>query len=273
MGKICCVCEKENSGLFSAKCDDGLICRNCISSFLTVVSAKDYRSHTIRSLIAYEKELAEEFVCTSHIGKIYIDEIHNLIAYHRSGRKNPEKFCDIFRISDLKELQISITEPKVNGKRLCCDMIFTVHMASYPVFFQKVLKRNLVCNYERIDSKTVSYEMPSEYVAVKFLFSKIIKNCIHKQQSELDYLKDVRKLKEQEIEKIKHLDEAKIKSSGGADKVKATGMLYLEKNYSGDEVKKNYKILARLFHPDLNNKTPDVFMKKLNEAYEILKKE
>ncbi len=49
-------------------------------------------------------------------------------------------------------------------------------------------------------------------------------------------------------------------------------ILGLEKGASDDEIKKAYKKMAKKYHPDLNNNSPEAaeMMKKVNEAYDIL---
>jgi curved DNA-binding protein CbpA len=37
------------------------------------------------------------------------------------------------------------------------------------------------------------------------------------------------------------------------------------------EIKRSYRRLARLYHPDLNQKALDSHIKRLNEAYEVLR--
>lgn len=272
MEKVCCVCEKKlnfKQTLALQKCDDGLICNDCLKAFPTVVMIKDYRSHTIRSIIAYEKECAEEFVCTSHIGNIYIDEMHNLIAYSKKGKKEPDELCNIFRITDLKDIEVSVTEAKVKNEGLYCDMLLTVSVKKFPVFFQRVLKRNLPCNYKRIDAQRVTYEMPNEYIATKTLINKLIYQCCNKAKRELECLEEIRIMKEKEIEKIKALEGTEIKKSGGIDKIKAEAMLFLDEGYTDEDIKKHYKQLARVMHPDMSN-LPEHYMKKLNNSYEFL---
>lgn len=272
MGKICCICNQQIKQILGVqKCDDGLICNECAKFFPSVALIKDYRCHTIRSIVAYEKECAKEFVCTSHIGKIYIDELHNLVSYSEKGKKEPDELCNIFRITDLKDIEVSVTEPKVNGKGLYCDMLLTISVSKFPIFFQKVLKRNLVCNYQRVDSKRVTYEMPSEYVATKTLVNKLIYQCCNKAKSELEMLKELRIMKEKEIERIKALEETDIRKSGGIDKLKAEAMLFLDENYTDEDIKKNYKQLARAMHPD-TSRLPEHYMQKLNNAYSAILK-
>jgi hypothetical protein len=273
MDRVCCICDrpiKQVVGL--RKCDDGLICNDCYNYFPSVAIIKDYRSHTIRSIVNYEKQCAKDFVCTSHIGNIYIDEMHNLIAYSKKASKDLTEPCNIFKITDLKSIEISVTEPRVNGKMLYCDMLLTVSVEKFPIAFQKVLKKNLVCNYQRVDSQRVTYEMPSEYIATKTLVNKLIHQCCNNAKSELEVLKQLRTMKEQEIERIKSLEESKIKKSGGIKKVRAEATLFLEENYTSDELKKNYRQLARVLHPDLN-KISEKYIQKLNSAFETLSKD
>lgn len=272
MGKVCCICNKQIKQVLGVqKCDDGLICNDCMEFFPSVVLVKDYRLHTIRSVVAYEKECAKEFVCTSHIGKIYIDELHNLVAYSEKGKKEPDRLCNIFRITDLKAIEISVTEPKVNGERLYCDMLLTISVDKFPIFFQSILKKNLLCNYQRVDSRRVTYEMPNEYITTKTLVNKLIYQCYNKAKSELETLKELRLMKEKEIERIKALDDIEIKGSGGIDKIRAEAMLFLDKDYNSEDVKRNYKQLARIMHPDMN-RLPEHYMQKLNSAFSLLDK-
>lgn len=47
-------------------------------------------------------------------------------------------------------------------------------------------------------------------------------------------------------------------------------LLGIASNASAAEIKKAYRRLARLYHPDVNTLTRDEQIKRLNEAYEIL---
>jgi curved DNA-binding protein CbpA len=47
-------------------------------------------------------------------------------------------------------------------------------------------------------------------------------------------------------------------------------LLGVAANASAAEIKKAYRRLARMYHPDLNTQTRDEQIKRLNEAYEIL---
>ena len=47
-------------------------------------------------------------------------------------------------------------------------------------------------------------------------------------------------------------------------------LLEVAPNASAAEIKRAYRRLARLHHPDLNAQAQDVHIKRLNEAYEVL---
>ena len=48
-------------------------------------------------------------------------------------------------------------------------------------------------------------------------------------------------------------------------------ILGLPKSASADDIKKAYRRLARLYHPDLNGQPKDDRIKQLNEAYGVLR--
>ncbi len=47
-------------------------------------------------------------------------------------------------------------------------------------------------------------------------------------------------------------------------------VLEVPKNASLDQIKRSYRRLVRLYHPDLNKQTQDDRIKQLNEAYNVL---
>ncbi len=47
-------------------------------------------------------------------------------------------------------------------------------------------------------------------------------------------------------------------------------MLGVTRNASPLQIKRAYRRLARLYHPDLNQKVPDNRIKQINEAYDVL---
>ncbi|GCE26044.1 hypothetical protein KDA_15280 [Dictyobacter alpinus] len=47
-------------------------------------------------------------------------------------------------------------------------------------------------------------------------------------------------------------------------------ILEVSSTASSDDIKRSYRRLARLHHPDLNKNTEDLYIKRINEAYAIL---
>ena len=48
-------------------------------------------------------------------------------------------------------------------------------------------------------------------------------------------------------------------------------ILEVSSSATSTEIKKSYRRLARLHHPDLNQDARDIHIKRLNEAYEVLR--
>ena len=47
-------------------------------------------------------------------------------------------------------------------------------------------------------------------------------------------------------------------------------VLEVSSDATTEQIKRSYRRLARLYHPDLNKQAPDTRIKQLNEAYDVL---
>jgi len=217
---------------------------------------QDYNFSQVYALIDYEKKHGRNFCCTSHAGTFYLDETGRKIAYSRSGADSPEQKNNVFCIRDLKDISITLSEPVVVHENIYCDILLTVVM-EHPVntAFTRVVRHRVPCRYERVDSSTVKFREPPEILIIRNMLIQMLSDNV----TELKNLFLEQQLYQQNIRQSE-VHDAEI-------------LLMLNDGYTADDVKRNYRMLIKTFHPDRNSEIDDSYAQKINHAYEILKKE
>ncbi len=252
----CDICGQKTHWLSVRKKDGRYICRKCRKLFPSVLRIQDYNFSQVYSLIEYEKKNGENFCCTSHAGTLYLDETARKIAYSRSGADSPEQKNNVFCIRDLKDISITLSTPVVVHENIYCDILLTV-VAERPVniTFTRVIRHRVPCRYERVDSSMVKFREPPEILIIRNMLIQMLSDNV----TELKNLFQEQQLYQQNI-RHSEVHDAEI-------------LLMLDAGYTADDVKRNYRMLIKAFHPDRNNEIDDSYAQKLNYAYEILKKE
>ena len=208
------------------------------------------------------KSLAENFTASCQYGELFLDTIHGLLCFSK-GNKNgePTHYGDIFSVTELTEIGIYMDDIKnvgQNTNKIICNVKMRVKTKS--VFMEYLVAANESCKFTQNSSK-LDVSEPEKLSLFRHIFNQMIDDVLGKL---LKKLEDIRKLKA-------YTDE--LENTPQACELNwARGVLFLEKDECSPEgIKKQYKELMRMFHPDLHPELGDVYAQKLNKAYDILK--
>lgn len=255
----CEICEKDIPikdiiTLSAGKLQSGIICKDCRKYFPSVLSLAEYQPETVKNIIEYEKECGAGFECTAHLGNLFLDEMNLMFAYSERGREEPKRKNNVFRVKDIDDIALSLSEPTVMRGNIYCDILLTVHIHSPRLHFCRPIKRRVYCECERVDAKSVRYEEPKELAIIRSLFNQMIVNSVS-EMKKLLYLQG--RYREQIVDGS--LREAEI-------------LFMLDEGYTYDDVKQSRNLLMKAFHPDIND-IDDKYAQKINEAFKVLRKE
>lgn len=261
----CCVCNKKITffdKISSAHCDDGYVCKHCKSQFPSLFNISRYTSKEIIELIEYTQKNKAEFFCTTHYGKLYLDEAHGLLAYSQSekSQKNKDSFKNnIFQADDLDYFEISLSEPRITQTVVYSNVLMYMQFRKFNASFNKVIKYNEKSKIKRIDNQSMMFDPPMGYIFIRATVNQMINNSISSFRKVIEELKETR----MKIE----LERAKLSKT---ELFEAKTILMLDDNYTQEDVKKHYRYLTKCLHPDVNQGNGDEYMQKINRAYEIL---
>lgn len=260
-----CVICGEKTGIFSKKTTDGAVCRECIKYIPDCFILSNADSHALLRFIERSKEYKKAFEPTAFYGNLYLDSVHSMLCYSKTGKEgSPLSYGDIYKVTELKEIGLFCTNPRRVGttSRVVCDVKLSIKtldiQTQYIVAYQKQ------CQTVHNNDGTVSCCDPVELTVIRNLLNQMFE--------------DVRQglgKKAAEIQRLIELSKRKVKQDKEKAKYEwARGILYIEnENYSLEEVKRRYRELGRIFHPDIHPELPDDYMAMLNSAYSLLKDE
>lgn len=175
----CDICGQKIHFMSAIRKDGRYICKECRKWFPSVLCMQDYNFSQVCVLIDYEKKHGQNFRCTAHNGMLYLDETAGKIAYSRYGIKNPAVKNNVFCITDLKDISVTLSEPAVIRENIYCDILMNV-ITEYPVktAFTRTVRQNVPCVYERVDSSTVKFHDPPEILAVRNMLLKMLSDNV-----------------------------------------------------------------------------------------------
>lgn len=208
------------------------------------------------------KELAKRLEATCQYGELFLDTVHGLFCFSK-GNKNgePVHYGDIFSVTELTEVGIYMDDIRnigQNTNKIVCSI--KMRVKTKEVFMEYLVASNEGCKFTQNGNKLDVTE-PEKLTLFRNVFNQMIDDVLGRL---LKKLEDIRKLKA-------YTDE--LENTPQACELNwARGVLFLEQGESSPEVvKKQYKELMRIFHPDLHPELGDAYAQKLNKAYEILK--
>lgn len=124
----CIVC-KNSAGLFSHKCEDGAICKDCYDKTPSIFKSRKHDAGVVRFICRnydqYNEEMCRKFKETHKIGNFHFDCEHLLAVV---GRINKDGTIDegdpnIFSLANLESLNFAmINTQAINEKKVSCDI-------------------------------------------------------------------------------------------------------------------------------------------------------
>lgn len=266
----CCICNKqiglgEILTLSFRKSIDGYVCRSCRKAFPSVYQIAHFHSSSIKKITEYVQKQADGFECTSRMGKLYLDEMHGKFAISNQGSDFPKELNNVFLMSDVMDFDVSMTDPIMINHKMYCDILLNVHFLNTEMNFHHTLKRKVRCEFKRISSTQLQYRPPREYMIIRTIVSEMLNVHLTDLRRTLDNIKKAR----QEIENEQKRGSVKYKASG-TDIATAKAILMLDDNCTPADIKKHYRQLVRVLHPDILGNDGEAYTQKLNWAYDIL---
>lgn len=262
---ICCICNTELSlfdKFLSSKCYDGVVCKHCKNKFPSLFSITGYTSKEIVELINYVQKNKKEFFCTTHYGRLFLDEVHGLIAYNKGEKLDDKKTSlqnNIFKADDLDLFEISLSEPKISRTVVYSNVLLYMHLQKFNASFNKIIKSNEKSTIKRLDNRSMVFDPPMGYVFIRAVANQMISNSIS----------NFRKLVDELIAERNKIDRERANLSQ-TELFKAKTILMLDDSFTQEDVKKHYRHLTKCLHPDVNQGYGDEYMQKINWAYELL---
>lgn len=259
--KECILCKGE-AGLLAYKAYNGMICRKCRSYLPMHINLKASDTDYLLPLYQKNRELAKHFEASCQYGELFLDTIHGLFCFSK-GNKNgePTHYGDMFSVTELIEVGIYMDDIKnvgQNTNKVICNV--KMRVKTKDVSMEYLVVSNEDCKFI-ISGNKLDVTEPEKLSLFRNIFNQMIDDVLGRL---LKKLEDIRKLKA-------YTDE--LENTPQACEINwARGVLFLEKEEcSSETVKKQYRELMRIFHPDLHPELGDTYAQKLNRAYEILK--
>ena len=211
--------------------------------------------------------LFSKYSPTASFGILSIDELHGLIAITQK-RKIPL----IFSSKSLFDIGLYCTNVKLGIQRVYCDIEFTFNCVSANFFFKRKIKKGVLCKSHRISATQIEWQQPGTFCVFRDMLEAMLNRELRKEHEsfmhekiEEEYRKEAKRLARENYEKEK-------KTIEWNEKKKAMTIFMLEDGFTQTELKRRYKMMMRVFHPDKSGLDDDV-AQKINKAYEVLKDE
>jgi hypothetical protein len=249
----CLVCGKP-AGISSTKIKNGKICKECASKLPSLMLEKNpyYQDGTLKNAMNYAKEKTEEFSATASYGKLHIDSIHGLFCIANSLTKDgkPKSGNNIFSMYDLAEVGLVCKSPRADKNNVIVDIEFSCSLENPHCHFSTIVKKGARCQTRRIDVKTVEWDEPNDLCMFRSMFNQMLSGAFEKIN---DFLCG-KTVHEFEIEK-------------------ARALFMLPEDYTADDLKKAYRLMMKVWHPDKAQEDVTREAQILNEAHALLKAE
>ncbi len=236
----CVICNSEiKSGLLDKpkQCADGSVCNDCYKHFPSLLRIKEMPYFRCKDWISYEKENKEQFTETSSFGLLHLDELHGLFQIE-------SKQTDIYKITDLKSVALTLKKPIQEGNQMYADILFSFELKNHP--FSIVIKKK-----DKLQAKPEGKVIHFSESYSLSVFRNVFQQAVENQYS------SIRKM----------LNEFSRKDLGELEKAKALFMV--DDEIDTEEIKKVRNVLIKAFHPD-NSSLDSRYSEKINHAYSIL---
>ena len=264
--KFCAKCGKKVKPLFNVKLKDGnYICMDCFPNAPSYLTNRldQYTLEKFNDLIDYvnysKNELSKIFTETHSYKNIHLDSEHGLFYIDELTSENlilklenVENFDFMFSPEEYKE---GFLNDKVYGDVL---LGITVNVPFF-VLEKKIAKHVKTKAKTSFFGKKVEYEIPQEVSEFNYYFEEATIRAIHIRDFE-------------STNNGNTYQESGTNSASELQQAMSLFMIDDLNNVSLDEIKKQRNRLVSIYHPDKNANIDEKFMKKINNAFEILKK-
>lgn len=260
--KTCALCEQK-AGVFPHRIYEGYICKECFRRVPSCISLRDTDEHYLRRMKAQSEEREKTFEATSYYGKMYLDAVHGMVCYSDKGKEgSPLFFGDIYKITELKELGLNICNIRDISKKcfdVRCDVKLCISTAD--THAEYIIARNKECVVHHKGEGKYDCNEPIELTMIRSMLKQMIDDVLNGLNQKVKKIQLLQEMAKKEPPKPKRQQDVEW----------AKGILFLENtNCSVDTIKKRYRELCHMYHPDIHPDVSDEYIKKLNKAYEIL---
>ena len=185
---------------------------------------------------------------------------HDIVKKHLSWERNVPKKCDYGNCSNIGEYKAPKSRSNLNDYYYFCLNHVTKYNKSWDFY-----KGLTVDQIELSMRKDTVWDRPSW--PLNGNYAKVMKQLN-------DFLNEDYSLFEKDKDNKDFFENKKINDKLIITEIKSLEILGLKMPISVDEIKKRYKKLVKIFHPDVNdnNKEAEAKFKEITEAYKLLLK-
>ena len=245
----CLICGAPLPFAGNKTIDEGKICKNCTSLLPTFVAEKisNYSLESLQNIINIENDYYEQFSATASFGSLYIDEVHGLFAISKRMKGDKPEYKNVFSIYDLEEIGLYCKSPTADHGNVFVDVEFSCKLKMPDISIKEVVKKRCKCTTKRINSKEVEWQPPQDMEMFKTMFNYMLSGAFEK----INKMLCGKSLKAIEIDR-------------------AAALFMIDDSYTLEYLDEVRMILLRAF--DTGEKGCEHFINKINESYEILRK-
>lgn len=252
--KQCIICN-EKAGFLSKKTSVGHICRKCSAYLKSNFRLDSYSLEEIKEFYQTNYDKSKVFTTTESYGNLYIDSIHSMLCFSQNKGDEPTMFGDIYYVTEIEEMAIYCSDVRnigTNTNKIICNVKMTVKTADFTTEYTVAEKEN--CAFE-IKDKNIDWKEPYKLSMFRNMINQMIDNVVFALLEKLNNIQEMNK----ELSKY------------GKEKEWARGALLLSnEDFELKDIKKRYRNLSKIFHPDANPDIDPEYIKQINSAYEIL---
>ena len=249
----CAFCGHDVGMFKGKKLSVGQICDECAKFLPEYIKIDEYSPISINRMMdwnrQYLKSYQKHFTETSCYGDLHIDDVHGLFAFYpQKYRKFPKNCSDIFNILLVEDYSFAMKTSHVSSQNKACGTAeFFCELNNLGIRIHKVLKPNVICHIEDVDSEHYRVVEPADLSLMRSTFAQTINNAAYKYNQ-------------------KFRDD--IASKESLDLFRSKCMFMVGDKYTKEEIIMQKKRLIRTFS---NVEDGDVYLFMIRNAYNILK--
>lgn len=244
----CEICNKPNT--FYSICSK---CRKFLPKYGVFDSIED-KINFVTWAQENRKIIEKDFCETFSFGNVHLDELHGYVAI--SGRlkngKITSRVADVYPLIDTVSLAFPTKVLKQTPRSITAIVGFDLDTTYPRVKIRcKNIRKSIVCKAENTGGEYITFEYPGDFVFFQGLVEKTINNEITKYNKNL---------------------ENTFLSQRDVELFKAKCVLFLDDDYTKEDLKKQRNRLLKVFHPDENTSDSGLteYTQKITSAYKLL---